>query len=151
MCSRCNVAIEEADGAMARGRATSREARSLPDRQIPPVRLAPSARVDCPRMTACTNPPNRPPREVIDRLIDAVAWAKTCMLVTAATDPKSPQRVTELEKLRTAVVEPRRVVDEVFDKGQSLPRVVLVDLRTCELAIPKLEAGEVLRQPDGAA
>ena len=97
-------------------------------------------------MTACSNPPNRPPREVIDRLIDGVAWAKTCILVTTATKPASPERESELEKLRTAVVEPRRVIDEVFGKGQSIPRDLLVELRSCELAIPKLEAGAVLRQ-----
>ena len=97
-------------------------------------------------MTACSNPPNRPPREVIDRLIDDVAWAKTCMIIAAATAPKSPDREREMEKLRQAVIEPRRVVDEVFSQGQSLPRAVIVELRTCELAIPKLEEGAVLRQ-----
>jgi hypothetical protein len=102
-------------------------------------------------MTACSSPPNRPPHEVIDRLIDAVAWAKTCMLLTAATSPKSPERTRELEKLRKAIVEPRRIVDEVFGKGQSLPRELLVELRSCELAIPKLEAGAVLRQNPGGA
>ena len=100
-------------------------------------------------MTACSDPPNRPPREVIDRLIDDVAWAKTCMLITAATAPKGPERACELEKLRKAVVEPRRVVDEVFNKRQTLPRELIVALRTCELAIPKLEAGAVLRQNPG--
>jgi len=102
-------------------------------------------------MTACSNPPNRPPREVIDRLIDAVAWAKTCLIVTAATKPGSPDRAREMEKLREAIVEPCRVVDEVFGKGQSLPRELLVELRSCELAIPKLEAGAVLRQHPGEA
>jgi hypothetical protein len=90
-------------------------------------------------MPACSSPPNRPPREVIDRLIDTVAWAKTCMLIAAATAPKSPDREREMEKLREAVVEPRRVVDDVFNRGQSLPRDLIVELRTCELAIPKLE------------
>ena len=98
-------------------------------------------------MPACSSPPNRPPREVIDRLIDHLAWAKTCMLVAAATTPKSPEREREMEKLRNAVIEPRRVVDEVFNSGQSLPRELIVELRTCELAIPKLEAGAVLRRP----
>ena len=102
-------------------------------------------------MTACSDPPNRPLREVIDRLIDGVAWAKTCMLITAATKPGSPERERELEKLRKAVVAPRQVVDEVFSKGQSLPRELIVELRTCELAIPKLEAGAVLRQNPGEA
>lgn len=103
-------------------------------------------------MTACSDPPNRPPREVIDRLIDEVAWAKTCMLIAAATAPKSADRDREMEKLRKAVIEPRRVIDEVFNRGQSLPRELIVELRTCELAIPKLEAGAVLRQPkEGAA
>ena len=97
-------------------------------------------------MTACSSPPNRPPREVIDRLIDAVAWAKTCLLSAAATPPKSPEREREMEKLRKAVVEPRRVVDEVFSRAQSLPRELIIELRTCELAIPKLEEGAVLRQ-----
>jgi hypothetical protein len=99
-------------------------------------------------MPACSDPPNRAPHDVIDRLIDAVAWAKTCMLITAATTPKSPERAEELAKLREAVVEPRRVVDEVFAAGQVLPDVVLIGLRVCELAIPKLEAGAILRQPE---
>ena len=103
-------------------------------------------------MTACSDPPNRPPREVIDRLIDNVAWAQTCLLITAATAPKSADRDREMEKLRKAVVEPRRVIDEVFNRGQSLPRDLIIELRTCELAIPKLEAGAGLRQrTEGAA
>jgi hypothetical protein len=97
-------------------------------------------------MPACSSPPNRPPREVLDRLIDEVAWAKTCMLIAAATPPGSPERIAEMAKLRTAIVEPRRIVDEILGKAQALPRVVLVELRTCELAIPKLEAGAVLRR-----
>ena len=101
-------------------------------------------------MPACS--PNRPPREVINHLIDDVAWAKTCMLIIAATSPKSHEREREMDKLRKAVIEPRRVVDEVFNRGQSLPRELIVELRTCELAIPKLEAGAILRQPkEGAA
>ena len=88
---------------------------------------------------------------MIDRLIDGVAWAKTCMLVAAATPPKSPARDREMDKLREAVVEPRRVVDEVFSLGQSLPRELIIELRTCELAIPKLEEGAVLRHPPGEA
>lgn len=97
-------------------------------------------------MPACSNPPNRPPRDVVDRLIDEVAWAKTCLLICAATKPGSPERTDELTKLRQAVVEPRRSVDEILGRGQDVPRAVLVELRTCELAIPKLEAGAVLRQ-----
>jgi hypothetical protein len=101
-------------------------------------------------MPACS--PNRPPREVLDRLIDDVAWAKTCMIIAAATPPKSAERESEMDKLRKAVVEPRRVVDEVFSQGQSLPRELIIELRTCELAIPKLEAGAVLRRStEGAA
>lgn len=95
---------------------------------------------------ACANPPNRAPRDVIDRLIDAVAWAKNCLLITAATPPGSTERAAELNRLREAVIEPRRVVDEVLGKAQDLPREVLIELGTCELAIPKLEAGAVLRQ-----
>jgi hypothetical protein len=83
---------------------------------------------------------------VIDRLIDSIAWAKTCMLLAAATAPKTPAREHELEKLRKAVIEPRRDVDAVFNQGKSLPRELLIELRTCELAIPKLETGAVLRQ-----
>lgn len=87
---------------------------------------------------------------MIDRLIDEVAWAKTCMIVTAATAPKSPERESEMAKLRQAVIEPRRAVDEILGRGQAVPREVLVTLRTCELAIPKLEAGAVLRHPEGS-
>lgn len=102
-------------------------------------------------MPACSSPPNRPPHAVIDRLIDTVAWAKTCMLIAAATAPKSTERECEMVKLREAIVEPRRVIDEVFSQGQSLPRDLIIELRTCELAIPQLEAGAVLRQqPKGA-
>lgn len=96
-------------------------------------------------MPACESPPSRPPREVIDRLIEMVAWAKTCMLICAATKPGSPERADELKKLREAIVEPRRAVDEVRGRGQNLPHDVLVALRVCELAIPKLEAGAILR------
>jgi len=97
-------------------------------------------------MTTSAVPPNRPSREVIDRLIDAVAWAKTCMLIAAATAPGSPERESEMERLRQAVVDPRRVVDEILGRGQVIHRELLVQLRACELAIPKLEAGAVLRQ-----
>jgi hypothetical protein len=82
--------------------------------------------------------PNRPPSHVIDRLIDEVAWAKTCLLVAASAPVGSSIRARELEQLREAVVEPRRVVDAILAKGQALPREVLVELRTCELAIAKL-------------
>jgi hypothetical protein len=101
-------------------------------------------------MPACSDPPNRAPRNVLDRLIDAVAWAKTCMLITAATAPKSPERAEELAKLRQAVEDSRRDVDAILSKGQVLPDAVLVELRVCELAIPKLEAGAILRQPETA-
>ena len=43
------------------------------------------------------------------------------------------------------------MIDEVFNQGQSLPRELIIELRTCELAIPKLEAGAVLRQSTGGA
>ncbi len=100
-------------------------------------------------MTACSDPPNRPPREVLDRLIDEVAWAKTCMLVAAATQPDSAERENEMDKLRAAVIVARKLVDEIFGRGQAVPRAVIVELRTCELAIPKLEVGAVLRQQPG--
>jgi hypothetical protein len=95
-------------------------------------------------MPACS--PNRPSREILDRLIDTVAWAKTCMILTAATKPGSPERASDLDKLREAVIEPRRIADDAFAQGQSLPREVIIQLRTCELAIPQLEQGAVLRQ-----
>ena len=98
-------------------------------------------------MPSCANPQNRPPRDVVDRLIDEVAWAKTCMLITAATKPGSPERTREMAQLRQAVVKPRHAVDKILGQGQAVPREVLITLRTCELAIPKLEAGAVLRQP----
>jgi hypothetical protein len=101
--------------------------------------------------SCCDNSPNRPPRDVLDRLIDTVAWAKTCMLVTAATKPGSPERETELMTLRQAIIEPRKIVDEILEQGKALPREVLITLRTCELAVPKLEAGAVLRQPSASA
>jgi hypothetical protein len=83
---------------------------------------------------------------VRDSLINEVAWAKTCLLITAATVPGSPERAHELTLLRQAVIGPRRAVDKILDAGQAVPREVIVALRVCELAIPKLEAGEVLRQ-----
>lgn len=97
-------------------------------------------------MPACSSPPNRPPPEVLDRLVDEVAWAKTCMLITAATKPGSPERDHEMEKLRAAIVSSRKIVDEILGQGLAVPYNVMVALRTCELAIPKLEAGAVLRQ-----
>lgn len=93
----------------------------------------------------CSDPPSRPPREMINRLIDLVAWAKTCMLITAATAPGSPERASELKKLRQAIIEPRRLIDKILSSSEALSQALLVDLRTSELAIPKLEAGAVLR------
>jgi hypothetical protein len=97
-------------------------------------------------MPACSSAPNRPPAEVLDRLIDEVAWAKTCMIIAAATPPSSVERAREMDKLRAAVIQARKIVDEVLGKAQALPRDVLIALRSCELAIPKLEAGAILRQ-----
>jgi hypothetical protein len=95
----------------------------------------------------CPDPqhPHQPTRETLNRLIDLVAWAKTCLLITAATPPGSPERIYELQELREAVVEPRHLTDKILGSSQKLPQALLVDLRTCELAIPKLEAGAVLR------
>lgn len=90
--------------------------------------------------------PDSPPREVIDRLIDLIAEAKTCMLIAAATAPSSPERSPCMEELRRAVLEPRCLIDEILGKSQKLPQALLVTLRTCELSIPRLEAGAVLRQ-----
>jgi len=97
-------------------------------------------------MTTCTDSPSRPSRETLNSLIDLVAWAKTCMIITAATLPNSPARSRTLGELREAVIEPRRIIDEILGRALELPRAILVELRVCELAIPKLEAGAVLRQ-----
>jgi hypothetical protein len=78
-------------------------------------------------------------------LIDLVAWAKTCRLLTAATLPDSPERARALTELRGAVIEPRRLVDEILHIGQALPQALLVDLCASEMAIPKLEPGAILR------
>lgn len=91
------------------------------------------------------DPPSRPPHETLDRLIDLVAWARTCLLITAATPPGSPGRLCKLEELRKALVEPRHLTDEILGSSRELPQALLVSLRVCELAIPKLEAGAVLR------
>ena len=63
-------------------------------------------------MSACAAPPNRPPRDVIDRLIDTIAGAKTCMLIAAATAPKTPAREREMEKLLRSATEDTRVDQE---------------------------------------
>jgi hypothetical protein len=104
-------------------------------------------------MPTCPDSPSRPPREELDRLIDLVAWAKTCLLIAAATPPGSPQRDREVAKLKKAVVDPRRVTNEILGRLQELPDAIRVELRVCELAIPKLEAGAILRQspPHGDA
>lgn len=93
----------------------------------------------------CLDPSSSLPRETLSRLIDLTAWAKTCLLLTAVTPPGSFERARELKALQKAVVEPRRLVDKILGSAQKLPEELLVTLRTCELAIPKLEAGAVLR------
>jgi len=80
------------------------------------------------------------------RLIDLVAWAKTCMLLAAATPPRGLERARALAELRRAVDEPRRLVDEILQSAQTLPQALLVDLRVSEMAISKLVAGAVLRR-----
>lgn len=99
-------------------------------------------------MPACADPPNRPPREVLDRLVDQVAWAVTCMMIAGATSPGTSEREVELSKLRIAVLAPRAAVDAILGQNKVLPSDLLVNLRTCELAIPKLEAGAVLRRSE---
>lgn len=80
---------------------------------------------------------NRPTPEVVDRLFNEVAWAKTCLLVATTALP-GPDRVRKVNKLREALKSPRHVLDEIFGRGQSVPRAVIVDLRRCELALPEL-------------
>jgi hypothetical protein len=83
---------------------------------------------------------------VLARLIDLVAWAKTCLLITAATSPGSPEREREMPKLREALIGPRHLTAGILAKRQEIPDALLVELRVCELAISRLEAGAVLRQ-----
>jgi len=99
------------------------------------------------------DPQNQPTRETLNRLIDLVAWAKTCLLITAATSPGSPERICELQELQKAIVEPRHLTDKILSSSQKLPQALLVNLRACELAIPQLATGAVLRTslPHGAA
>lgn len=77
------------------------------------------------------------------KLISAVQWAKTCMHDAVRTVPGSLARDYALEKLRGAIAEPRRAVDEILSQGRAVPRCAIIDLRACELAVPKLEAGTV--------
>jgi len=83
---------------------------------------------------------------VDEPLVDMIAWAKTCLLITAATVPGSPERTAELAKLREAIIEPRRRVDETIAAGGVVPPALLVELRVCEKAVPALEKGAVLRR-----
>ena len=97
-------------------------------------------------MSTSASSSNRPPPEVIASLIDKVAWAKTCVMIAAGTSPDSVERAGEMVGLREAVVAARGFVAEILSGGQEVPWNLLVELRVCELAIPKLEAGAVLRR-----
>jgi len=101
-------------------------------------------------MPLSSSPPKRDMSADVDRLIAEVAWAKTCLIVSAASAPASPQRTHELEKLRQAIAPARRRGDAILARGQGVPENVLVALRVCELALPELEAGAGLRR-NGAA
>lgn len=79
-------------------------------------------------------------------LIDMIAWAKTCLLIAAATVPGSSERASELAKLREAIIEPRKRVDETLVAGGVVSPALLVELRVCEKALPALEKGAVLRR-----
>jgi hypothetical protein len=83
---------------------------------------------------------------VDESLVDMIAWGKTCLLITAATVPGSLERAAELAKLREAIIEPRRRVDETLAAGGGVPPALLVELRVCEKAVPALEKGAVLRR-----
>ena len=116
-----------------------------------------------------TDPPSQLPREVLDHLIDLVAEAKTCLLLAAMTPTGSRERALALARLRTAVLEPRsltnqildglrkavanpqHITHEILDSLQGMPQAIIVELRVCEMAISKLEAGAVLRQPSPRA
>jgi hypothetical protein len=95
-------------------------------------------------MAACSDLSNRPSPDVIDRLIDTVALASTCLTVAVATRPHSPERERGLTKLREAITVPRQIVDDILAKGQNVPSLPYKELRRCELTLPKLEAGAVL-------
>lgn len=83
---------------------------------------------------------------VDEALVDMIAWAKTCLLIAAATMPGSPERETELANLREAIVEPRRRLDEICGAGGNVAPVLLVELRVCEKGVAALEKGAVLRR-----
>lgn len=80
------------------------------------------------------------------KLVDVVAWAKTCLLITAATKPGTPDREREMAQLREATAQARAAVNAA---PAPVPQSLRVEVRVCELAIPKLEAGAILRShPD---
>jgi hypothetical protein len=96
-------------------------------------------------MPACADPSKRPSHDVVVRLIDTVAWAKTLMITTAGTIPLSDERKSALLTFRQAAVEARRDIDAVLNEGFQLPDQILIEMRVCEMAVPQLEAGAVLR------
>lgn len=78
--------------------------------------------------------------EEIGAIIDAVAWAKTCLIIATQCPAGSVQRRDELRMLAEGTPEARKLVDayEVKHGKGKLPQRIYVELRTCELGLVRL-------------
>jgi hypothetical protein len=82
----------------------------------------------------------------LDRVIDAVAWAKTCFVIAAASRPYPSQLKHELAKLAEAAAAARKLVDEyepmkkekLVDSYSKKHFAILCDLRVSELGLVRL-------------
>jgi hypothetical protein len=78
--------------------------------------------------------------EEISRIIDAVAWAKTCLIIATQCPAGSVQRRDELRMLAEGALAARTLVDayEVKHGNGKLSRRIYIELRTCEIGLVKL-------------
>lgn len=98
-------------------------------------------------MTAAPRP-NRPPQAVADRLIDTARGARRCLDTVRAASVGSLDRMSALSHLRSSVEVLRGAVDRILARGQAIPREVIVELRSCELALPHLNRTAVATEID---
>lgn len=75
----------------------------------------------------------------ISRAIAVIAEAKMhFLLASQGTNPGTPERHRELEALEDRTKKAREYVDAMPGGFDKLPPPLAIDLRVCELGIPKL-------------
>jgi hypothetical protein len=79
------------------------------------------------------------------KLIDAIAWAKTCLLIAAQSRNNASQLAVELGKLEEANKSVRSMLPGEKD-FERLPFALKKEIRVCEIGLERLRNPEATAQ-----